>query len=172
MNNKNSNNINMKDNGRVDTLYSDNYNIYSLFEDPPVSQKNFNEEAIRGIHVNNDISRVFFSKDNIDALQDAIRYQVYVKTCKKHIIDRQSDTELKVIMRATYLEHALHASRDILAEIKRLNLIVIDFCVTRILQEINIYMRYKEDITNLPVPSERGEFISSKGTKVLQLKNF
>jgi hypothetical protein len=33
-------------------------------------------------------------------------------------------------------------------------------------------MRYKEDITNLPVPIERGEFISSKGTKVLQLKNF
>jgi hypothetical protein len=137
MNNKNSNNTNMKDNGRVDTLYSDNYNIYSLFEDPPVSQKNFNEEAIKGIHVNNDISRVFFSKDNIDALQ-----------------------------------HALHASRDILAEIKRLNLIVMDFCVTRILQEINIYMRYKEDITNLPVPIDRGEFISSKGTKVLQLKNF
>jgi hypothetical protein len=160
------------DNGRIDTLYSDNYNIYNLFEEPPIGQINFNEEAIKGVHLNNDISRVFFSMDNINALQDAIRYQVYIKTCKKHIIDRQSDTELKVIIRATYLEHALHASRDTLAEIKRLNLIVIDFCVTRILQEINIYLRYKNDISNLPIPILRGEFVSTKGTKVLELKDF
>jgi len=172
MNNKNVDKMNFKDNGRVDTLYSDNYNIYDLFEEPQVRQVNFNEEAIKGVHVNNDISRVFFSKDNIDALQDAIRYQVYIKTCKKHVIDRQSDTELKVIMRATYLEHALHATKDILKEIQRLNLIVMDFCVSRILQEINIYLRYKEDISHLPVPMDRGNFVSSKGTKVLELKDF
>jgi hypothetical protein len=159
-------------NGRVDTLYSDNYNIYNLFEETPKKQVNFNNEAIKGIHVDNDISRVFFSKQNIDALQEAIRYQVYIKTCKQRVIDRQSDTELKVIMRATYLEHALHVSRDILSEIKRLNLVVIDFCVPRILQEINMYMNYKEDISKLPTPMDRGEFISEKGTKTLILKEF
>lgn len=159
-------------NGRIDTLYSENYNIYNLFDEPPKKQVNFNNEAIKGVHVDNDISRVFFSRQNIDALQEAIRYQVYIKTCKQRIIDRQSDTELKVIMRASYLEHALHASKDILSEIKRLNLVVIDFCVPRILQEINIYMRYKDDISKLPTPMDRGEFISSKGSKTLVLKDF
>ena len=161
-----------QNNGRIDSLYGENYNIYDLFKEEKKPSLNFNNEAIKGTHSNNDISRVFFSKENIDALQDAIRYQIYIKSCKKHIIDRQSDTELKLIMRATYLEHARHATRDVLAEIQRLNNIVIDFCVPRILQEINIYMRYRSDINSLPIPMERGQFSSSKGLKVLETKQF
>lgn len=165
------NEMNQK-NGRVDTLYSDNYNIYDLYREDRRDQVNFNEEAIKGIHTNNDISKILFSKDNIDTLQEAIRYQVWLKTCKKHIIDRQSDTELKVILRATYLENARHDTHDVLTEIKRLNAIVIDFCVARIVQEINIYMKYKSDISQLPVPLDRGQFSSSKGTKNLIAKDF
>lgn len=162
-----------QNNGRViDTLYGDNYNIYDLFKDEKKPSLNFNDEAIKGVHQNNDLSRVFFSQQNIDALQNAIRYQVYNKSCKKHIIDKQSETELKLIMRATYLEKARHATRDILEEIKRLNSVVIDFCVPRILQEINIYMHYRDDISHLPIPLERGQFSSSKGQKVLESKQF
>lgn len=157
-------------NGRVDTLYSDNYNMYGLFNEERKPQINFDNEAIKGTHNANDISKLFFSSININALQDAIRYQVYHKSCKKHTIDRQSDTDLKVIMRATYLEDARHASKDTVGEVKRLNKNVIDFCVPRILQEINMYLRYKNDISKLPVPLERGEFSSSKGTKTLITK--
>lgn len=164
--------MNNQNNGRVDTLYGENYNIYNLFKEENKPSLNFNDEAIKGTHSNNDISRVFFSKENIDALQDAIRYQVYVKSCKQHVIDRQSDTELKIVMRATYLENARHATRDVMAEIRRLNLLVIEFCVPRIMQEINMYMRYKADISSLPVQMERGQFSSSKGTKVLETKQF
>lgn len=162
-----------QNNGRVmDTLYGDNYDIYNLFKEEVKPSLNFNEEAVKGTHQDNDISRVFFSESNINVVQDAIRYQVYIKSCKKHIIDRQSDNELKLIMRATYLENARHATRDILAEIKRLNSIVLEFCVPRILQEINIYMHYRDDISHLPVPLERGQFSSSKGQKVLESKQF
>lgn len=161
-----------KSNGRVDTLYSDNYDIYKLFSEETRPQLNFQNEAIKGTHSENEISNIFFSRMNIDALQDGIRYNVYVKSCKKHKIDRQSDTDLKVIMRATYLEHAQHNTRDIVKEIKRLNQIVLDFCVPKILQEINIYMRYKQDISQLPVPLDRGEFSSSKGTKTLITNQF
>lgn len=165
--------MNQQNNGRViDTLYGDNYNIYNLFKEDKQPSLNFNDEAIKGVHANNDISRVFFSETNIDALQDAIRYQVYVRTCKKHIIDRQSDTEIKIIMRAIYLENARHASRNILDEIKRLNSLVIEFCVPKIIQEINIYMRYRTDIDTYPVPLERGQFSSAKGLKVLETKRF
>lgn len=162
-------------NGRVDTLYGDNYNIYNLFQEEKRPSMNFNEEAIKGTHVANPLSIMFFSRQNIDALQEAIRYQVYVKSCKNHIIDRQSDTDLKVIMRATYLEHAEHmlptaSSQQVMEEVRRLNTIVIQFCVPRILQEINIYMKYKKDISSLPVPLDRGEFVSAKGTKTLITK--
>jgi hypothetical protein len=161
-----------KNNGRVDTLYSGNYDIYDLYKTESRPQLNFQNEAIKGTHNENDISKVFFSKLNIDTLQDAIRYQVYKRSCKKHTIDRQSDDDLKVIMRAVYLENAQHHAHDTLAEIRRLNMMVIDFCVPRILQEINMYMRYKQDISRLPEPMARGEFASSKGTKTLIQKDF
>ena len=155
-------------NGRVDTLYSKNYNIYDLYRQEQRPQLNFQKEAIKGSHQDNEISAVFFSRENIDALQQGIRYAVYVKSCKKHIIDRQSDNEIKVVMRAVYYEHARHSSyEDVLTEVQRLNGIIIDFCVTRIVQEIQMYMRYKADISTLPVPLDRGEFSSSKGTKTL-----
>lgn len=161
-----------QNNGRVDTVYGQNYNIYNLFQQDQKPSKNFNDEAIKSIHNNNDISKVFFSMDNINALQDAIRFQVFEKSCNKHIIDRQSDTELKVIMRAVYLEHAQHGVRSIIQEVKRLNSLVLEFCIPRIMQEINIYMRYKSDIGQLPIPLERGQFSSSKGTKYLETKEF
>ena len=135
-------------------------------------QGDFNEEATRGVHTNNPISSIFFSRTNIDALHEAIRYQVYVKSCKKHVIGRQSERELKVIMRAVYLEHTRHTDTNILPEIKRLNQLVLDFCVPRILQEINMYMTYKKDIERMPMPMDRGEFQSAKGSKVLEQKNF
>lgn len=162
--------MNTNQNGRIDSLYSDNYDIYKLFKEEIKPDLNFNEEAIKGTHANNKLSALFFSRMNIDALQSAIRYQVYVSSCKKHVIDRQSDTDLKVVMRATYLEHAQHGI-DIVPEVKRLNGLVINFCVPKIVQEINMYMRYRSDISQLPVPLARGEFSSSKGQKTLELKN-
>ena len=156
-------------NGRVKVINNERIEIYPMSAQ---TNKNFNEEAIKGIHSNNPISQVFFSQTNLDALQEAIRYQVYMKSCKKHIIGRQSDTELKIIMRATYLDNAKHRSYDILPEVKRLNQLVLDFAVPRILQEINMYMTYKSDIDKLPDPMPRGQFASAKGTKVLEQKVF
>jgi hypothetical protein len=132
----------------------------------------FNEEAIKGIHTNNPLSSIFFSRINIDALQEAIRYQIYLKSCKKHIIGRQSDTELKIIMRSIYLDNAKHSNRDVLVEVRRLNQLVLDFCIPRIYQEIGMYITYTNDINRLPQPMDRGQFQSAKGTRVLEQKNF
>lgn len=160
-------------NGRVKLINNERIEIYPMSVQTN-KNSDFNEEAIKGIHQNNPLSSIFFSQVNIDAVQEAIRYQVYIKSCKKHIIGKQSETELKVIMRSVYLEHSKHRHRnyDILPEVKRLNQIVLDFCIPRILQEINMYISYTNDIERLPEPMPRGEFASSKGTKVLEQKRF
>jgi hypothetical protein len=161
----------MENNGRVKVINNEKIEMYPM-TDLHGKQSNFNEEAIKGIHSNNPLSELFFSRKNIDALHEAIRYQVYVKSCKKHVISRQSETELKIVMRAIYLESARHRQYDILPEVKRLNQLVLDFCVPRILQEINMYFTYKNDIDKMPVPLDRGEFQSAKGSKTLEQKNF
>ena len=158
-------------NGRVKIVNNEHIEIYPMSAQTN-KNSDFNEEAIKGIHTNNPLSQVYFSQNNINALQEAIRYQVYTKSCKKHVIGRQSDTELKIIMRAIYLDNARHRDYDILPEVRRLNQLVLDFAVPRILQEINMYIVYKNDIDKLPDPMPRGQFSSAKGTKVLEQKNF
>lgn len=159
-------------NGRVDVLQNANYKAYAMFEENKVDPDSFNKQAIKNIHINNPLSSIFFSQQNIDALQEAIRYQVYLKSNKQHIIDKQSETELFIIMRGYYLQYGKHIPYGVLDQVKELNQRVIDYCVPKILNEIAIYTHYKRDIQQLPIPMERGEFSSSKGTKVLVSKDF
>lgn len=164
------NDVASPDNGRVDTVKNDNYDLYKLYrENRPY--KNANYEAIKSIHNKNEVSEVFFSRQNIDYLHEAIRYMVYEKSCKKHVIDRQSETDLLIIMRSIYLQYGEFKAYNIREQVRELNSIVLEYCVPKILEEIRLYMHYRKDISQLPVPMERGEFVSSKGTKVLE-QNF
>jgi hypothetical protein len=157
--------------GRVNVLDGNNYDMYKLFDDNK-KQNNFHKEAIHGIHSRNKLADVFFSQENINILQDSIRYLVYQKSCGKYTIDRQSDSELKLIMRAYYLQEGRHSQYDTVSDVRELNSLVLGYAVPKILQEINMYMYYKQDIGRNPMPMGRGEFSSSKGTKQLELKNF
>lgn len=158
-------------NGRVDTTVGENqYKAFDLYKEAIKDSKNFRTEAVRNVHSENEVSNVFFSDLNINTLQDAIRYAVFKKSCGKHIIDRQSDTELKLIMRGIYLDYGVYQPHNVLQQVKDLNGRVIDYASDRILQEIGMYMYYKRDITNMPTPMDRGMFSSSKGEKVNELK--
>jgi hypothetical protein len=155
--------------GRINITDNYNYDQYKLFDDN-IKHDNFNEEAIKGIHVSNKLSNMFFSQQNINILQDAIRYLVNQKSCGKFIIDKQSESELKLIMRAYYLQDGRHRQYNIVDEVKDLNTLVLNYSVPKILQEINMYMYYKKDINKSPMPMARGEFISTKGTRQLVTK--
>jgi hypothetical protein len=161
----------MSSSGRVNVLEGNNYEMYKLFEENK-KQNNFHKEAIHGVHARNKLADVFFSQANIDTLQESIRYLVYKKSCGKHVIDRQSDSELKLIMRAFYLQEGRHNQYDVMSDVRDLNTLVLNYAVPKIIQEINMYMHYKTDIGRNPMPMERGQFISSKGTKQLELKEF
>ncbi len=160
-------------NGRVDTIKENNFAPYSMFKENENRKYNsLLDESIKNIHQKNTLNQIYFSKDNINALQQGIRYLVYKKSCGKYIIDNQSETELGIIMRSVYLQYGEYKDYNVLEQVKDLNKIVLNYCVDKILQEIKMYIHYKNDITNLPEPISRGEFISSKGTKVLEIKNF
>ncbi len=158
-------------NGRVDVIENYNYDRYKLFEDNN-QRDDYGTEAIKGAHASNMLANIYFSQHNIDLLQDAIRYLVYTHSGKKYTISRQSDTELKIIMRSQYLQNGVHKQYDQGSEVKALNTMVLDIVVPQIIQEINMYMRYKREIGRNVIPIDRGEFISSKGTRTLEHKQF
>lgn len=131
----------------------------------------FRSDAMRGIHDKNTLNDVFFSEENIAALQHGIRYLVWLNSCKKHVIDNQSEDELKIIMRSIYLQYSKNQPVNILAQVRELNGKVLEFAVNNILHEINIYLNFRKDLGNLPVPLERSHNTTIKGSKTLEIKS-
>lgn len=159
-------------NGRVDTLKNENYNLYKLFQDGGNSISTFSHEATTGIHQKTALNDLFFSQLNVDALQQGIKNMVAFKSNGEYIIGNQSEVELQVIMRAIYLQEALHGKNDVVGQVRELNTKVLDFCVPRIMEEVRMYRYYKNDVSKLPTPLDRSSFQSSKGTRVNEFREF
>ena len=116
---------------------------------------NFQDNAIKGIHEETGLSEVYFSKENMEILQSAIRYEVNQNTGK--IIDKQSPNELSIVMRSIYLQNGnpMVSSNSIKKEVVKLNSMVIDYCSEQISTQVLQYQGYIQKLTTLPVPIER-----------------
>ena len=112
----------------------------------------FENNSLVGIQTVTPLSQAFFSEKNFDQLQNMIRYNVYIRSGKKHIIARQSDTQLRIIMRSIYLQNSKNLQTDITNQIKELNKLVLDYCVPNILVEVEQYMQYKVSVSKIPEP--------------------
>lgn len=137
-----------------------------------VDNTNFAKEAMGGQFTSTKLSDVFFSVCNINALQEGIRYRIYVETNGKHIIGRQSDNELKIVMRSIYLQNAKNDSRPVVEQVRELNALVLQWAVPEVLSNLLQYEVYRRDASSLPVPLERAQLATSKGTKTLEIKSF
>jgi Family of unknown function (DUF5761) len=127
------------------------------------------EQSLRGRVDSTAVSEVFFSQTNVDALHESIRYLVYKYSSCRHIIDRQSDEELQLIMRGTYFDHAKNYDFNVLEQVRELNALVLDFCVPRILREINMFVKYQQEVLRNPQPIVRPEYLSTSGKKTFSL---
>ena len=119
-----------------------NYEIDNNYQE--VELNNFKGDAIKGNFDKNCLNDVFFSDDNIDALQIGMRNMVANVTEGEEIIGRQSDIELKIIMKAIYLEYGKNQNDNILEQVRDLNKKVLDFAVPRILVEIKQHKNYNQ----------------------------
>ena len=130
--------------------------------------KNFQVEALYGIQETTQLNQLFFSRANMNLIQDGIRYQVYLKTDKKHIIDKQSEVELEIIMRSIYLQHSPNLPNNIKEQIKYLDELVINWCVEQIIPEIYQYYGYLKEVEYMPTPIDLPLNLSSKGSRTLR----
>ncbi len=113
------------------------------------------------------VSDVFFSRENVDAVQDGIRYMVWKRSDQKYVISKQDEVQLHYVMRSIYLQYARNAQENVIEQVRCLNERVLDYCVSTVLREIEAHNFYMNDITKMPVPMERSKNASSAGTKVL-----
>jgi hypothetical protein len=130
---------------------------FDLFKEHNHSYKDYCREATTNIHTDSPLAQLYFSKANVDLVQDMIRYQVYEQSNKQHVISRQSDTELQVIMRHFYLTYGKNQPDNLTKQVAELNTYVVNECVPIILSSVEQYLAYRIRITQNPVPLEHAQ---------------
>ena len=108
--------------------------------------------ALDGIQENNLLSKLFFSAENMQIVQNGIKAGVHKKSNGKYILPNQNVDSLKIIMRSRYLEYASYDPQKITEEIERLNKLIVDYCVPLLYSESVSYEKYCEDQSTLVVP--------------------
>jgi|UniRef100_A0A6C0AMN3 hypothetical protein len=121
---------------------------------------------------------LFFSDKNIKNIQNLIKLNVHKQI--NYIIDDQSNNELMIIMRSIFLEYSLHPAliseemseteRQILFkkytnEVDRLNKIVVQEIVPKIVSQIQQYVDYLRDASQQPYYMDKPKNESVKGQK-------
>ncbi len=131
-------------------------------------ENDFEHDMLLGNWESNNLSKAFFSPENIKLIQNSIRKEVMVRSGdKRYVIDEQSVDELKIIMRGIYYQYARNLPRDIAAQVADLNQKVVDWSAPHILSAVDHYFYYLKDISTMPVPLQMPQSMSSAGTRTL-----
>ena len=131
-------------------------------------EKDFQNDMLRGNWETSPVSELYFSAENVEQIQQRIRREVYDRSMPKgYVIDKQSVDELKIIMRAIYLQYARNLPNDVAGQVADLNTKVCDWAVPHILSAVDHYFYYINDISHLPVPLAHSQHLSSAGTRTL-----
>ena len=142
---------------------------YSLYEEKPVLPgSDVRQELIGHIHSATPLNSAFFSRSNIDYIQQAIQDQVFSMSGNKHRIDRQNDDDVKLIMRSYYMTYGRNNPNTVAADLADLNARVVGYSSAKIFSELDFYLFYRQDIAEFAAPID----VHVKGTRTGELKSF
>ena len=143
-------------NGRVDiinrTKCPDLSNLFAMYDKIPANQCATFREPTLGQWDETPLSKAYFSKENIQIIQNGIRSGVYKKSNRQYIVAPQDCDALKIIMRSVFLQHSANQPNNIPEQIQELNKIVLDYCIFHVYSEAQSYMKYLHDVSTLAVP--------------------
>lgn len=143
-------------------------NPYPMWQENTLKPTTIRKQAFG--HLNNEcnmLNQLFLSPENIEHLQTRIRYAVWVASNKQHIIGRQDDTELVVIMRSIYFQYGKNLPTAVKEQLQDLNDLVVQECVSRVLSQIQQHIKYLFDKSSQPMPLSLPVFTNSYGNKQL-----
>lgn len=161
-------------NGRVNLEEPENPDArFQMFEKINVENKaTVYNDAIKGIWEESTLSKVFFSAENIQIVQNGLKAGVYEKSGDKQlIIPNQNIDILKQYMRQIFIDYVTYQPTNITQQVERLNKIVLDQLIPKVYSEAIGYIKYLEDVSRLAVPIELPRQ-SDRVYKQLELKPY
>jgi hypothetical protein len=161
-----------KINGRVNLLEEPSPEIlFKMQERVAVKNKTSQyREALNGVFEESELSNLYFSKANIQIVQNGIRAGIYEKTNKEHIIPPQNIDNIKIIMRNIYIQYAENQN-NITSEIERLNQLVLGYIIPQVHGSLVSYFKYIKDQSTLVIPLELPNQ-SDRDYKQLEMREF
>jgi hypothetical protein len=115
------------------------------------------------------LSQTYFSAENIQIIQNALRAGVHKMSSGDIMIPPQNIDTLKIIMRSIYLQFAEHYKDNIAGQIQRLNTLVLEYAIPNVYNEAEGYIKYRRDQSTLVTPMELPKQ-SDRVYKQLELK--
>ena len=149
-----------------------NYNYQNINNSSYVKSNDTNTYGNLTDQTQSLLNKTFFSNENIKIIQNNIRKNVWLQTDKKRIIGNQSEEELIIIMRSTFLQYAKNNDNNITEQLEQLNKLVSEWCIKEIITQIKQYVGFVNTLDKNVVPLEYGMYMSNAGTKSLNLEKF
>jgi hypothetical protein len=164
--------MDFNNNNQSSRINLDGYNSkpFNLFENLNVSNNKF--DKLTGNNQSSTLSDLYFSQANIDYVQAEIISRVYDKTQRQNQIGKQSEDELLIVMRSTYLQHGKNIETHLDEQVDKLNELVLGYCVDNVYTNLIQYLSYIDDITKDQPVLDRPQSFNVKGDRSLQPKHF
>lgn len=150
------------------TLLETGIDGYKLYDGASIQTEGVISSALKFIQQQPTfVNSRFFNRANVDYLQNSIANLVQKRVGMR--IDRQSDDELIILMRAVYLENNAVNEPDVKGAVARLNDEVIAKAVPIVSSNVLQYVAYLRDASTMPVMLNSPQSTSIKGAKTLNL---
>ena len=158
-------------NGRVNIVQPNTNTLFDMRDKIPAKQITSYRNPTTGIFDNTPLITEFFSKNNIEKIQNGIMQGVYHKSNNKFKIGYQDEDTLKIIMRSIYLQYSVNRPNEIPEQIQCLNNMVLDYCVDQVYNDAKTYIQYLYDASTLVVPMTH-PVLSYSDDKQLEFKSW
>jgi len=143
-------------NGRINIAQPNTKSLFDMYDKIPTENKSTEfREALVGNWQDSTLSKAFFSAQNIQIIQNAIRAGVFHASKGQYIIATQDEDNLKIIMRSTFLQYAANMNNDISTQVYELNKIVTDYAIRQVYGEAQSYIKYIQDASTMYTPMDR-----------------
>lgn len=163
--------MNKQGNGKVDILGANVITKFSMIDKIPVNSNTNYLNSLTGNFERSELSNLFFSKQNIENIQNLLIRGVYEKSNSQIMIDKQPTDNIVIVMRSMYLQYSKNLDTKLNEQVNELNNYVLNFCIPKVYSEAVAYLKYKEDASTMHMPMS-APIYSSKTNKTLEQKPF
>ena len=133
-----------------------NFSLESREEYGLNNTTNMAKDVLKGILEDNEVSRLFFSQENIQRIQKKIKIAVYERSQGKFKLEEdQDESDLIVVMRAVYFDNCKNLGEHLVRQVKFLNDKTVEYILPDLITNIKQYYGYIKEISQPITPMIR-----------------